>query len=218
MTRKVENEKIKQKFAEVGLLFLWKEGGREWGYFVSFDSHHSFCNKTSTDDGQKRQKHRRKTPEPPKDLLDNYLKNIGTMWDNTEHLGTKGSNPNPNPIPNPKGQEQKSAPKEKKSEPSETVIAEEWWVVEYQRLKGKKPLMSPAKDRKIIKELIEISSLEEVKSRMTLHLTCKSTMLTIGGLKTCWNDDLNKRPGFETRDEKHEREMEVVRKKYANHN
>ena len=53
---------------------------------------------------------------------------------------------------------------------------------------------------------------------MTLHLTCKSTMLTIGGLKTCWNDDLNKRPGFETREEKHEREMEVVRKKYANHN
>ena len=85
------------------------------------------------------------------------------MWDNTEHLGTKGSNPNPNPIPNPKGQEQKSAPKEKKSEPSETVIAEEWWVVEYQRLKGKKPLMSPAKDRKIIKEMIEISSLEEVR-------------------------------------------------------
>ena len=214
-------EKIKQKFAEVGLLFLWTEGGREWGYFVSFDSHHSFCNKTSTDEGKKRQKHRRKTPEPPKDLLDNYLKSIGTMWDNMGHLGTKGSNPNPNPNPNPKhrGGEKKSAPKEKKSEPSETVKAEAFWIAEYERLKGKKPLMTPAKDRTILKELIGISSLEEVKSRMTLHLTCKSAMLTIGGLKTCWNDDLNKKPGFETRDEKHEREVQEMKARhYANHN
>jgi len=209
-------EKIKQKFAEVGLLFLWKEGGREWGYFVSFDSHHSFCNKTSTDGAEKRKKHRRKTPEPPKDLLDNYLKSIGTKWDNVGHLGTNVSNPKPNPNPKHRGKEKKSAPKGKNIESSETVKAEEFWIAEYGRLKGKKPLMSPARDRKILKELIEVYSLEEVQRRMTEHIQHKPTMLSVVGLQTCWNDDLNKKPGFETWEEKNERELQVVRDKYAN--
>lgn len=64
---------VRKAFNVVGLLFTWVDNDREWGYFPSWDNHHSYCNKTNVDDEGKNQKHRRKTPVPPKKELEKYL-------------------------------------------------------------------------------------------------------------------------------------------------
>ena len=66
-------DEVKEAFQEVGLLFIWVVDEREWGYFVSWDNHHSFCGKTSTDGDGSRTKHKRKTPIPPEKELKKYL-------------------------------------------------------------------------------------------------------------------------------------------------
>lgn len=96
-------EYVKNELYQAGLLFIWKVGDREWGYFVSWDSHNQFCNKTNVDEQGKNQKHRRKTPEPPENELIQYLQGNRKELDNLGHLGTvvnKILNPNPNPVPN----------------------------------------------------------------------------------------------------------------------
>ncbi len=95
---------LKQEYHDAGILFLWTEGGREWCYFVSFDNHHNYCNKTNADEDGKRQKHRRKTPEPPAEALAAYLKAFfvpGDALGKNGAAGNKKLNPNPNPNPNP---------------------------------------------------------------------------------------------------------------------
>ncbi len=101
-------EVLKKEYFESEILFLWKENGREWGYFVSWDSHHDYCNKTNADNDGKHQKHRRKTPEPPEDILSKYLegdfRNFERLGATLEQVSTspdKILNPNPNPNPNP---------------------------------------------------------------------------------------------------------------------
>lgn len=96
---------LEKEYYESGLLFVWFDRERRWGYFVSWDSHHDFCNKTNADDGGKNHKHRRKTPTPPEDALTHYLEGNGMSWNALGHLGTAPNqirNPNPNPILNPK--------------------------------------------------------------------------------------------------------------------
>ena len=61
-------------------------------------SDHNFCNASSVDDDGKYTKHRRKTPEPPADLLNAYLK---AHSDKIRQVPTKSLYPNPNPNPNP---------------------------------------------------------------------------------------------------------------------
>lgn len=91
---------IKKEYYNAGLFFLWIEGGHEWGYFVSWDSHHNFCNKTNVDDGGKNQKHRRKTPAPPPAELNQYLQQYTKSWNILGQIRTTKNeilNPNPNP-------------------------------------------------------------------------------------------------------------------------
>lgn len=101
---------LKQEYYNAGLIFFWVDGEREWGYFVSFESHHNYCNRTNANDDGKNQKHRRKTPEPPIEAVTQYLQGDRSYFG---HLGTVSdkilnpipnpisiSNPNPNPNPN----------------------------------------------------------------------------------------------------------------------
>ena len=76
--------------------------------------------------------------------------------------------------------------------------------------------MSPAKDRTILKNLINTHGLDRVVKKATLHVEGKK-LLTIGGFYTLFND-LGVKPvkPFETFEEKHERELQEVRDKYAN--
>lgn len=102
-------QKIKEEYYQRGFLFLWQEGEREWGYFVAHESHNNYCNKTNVDDKGKHQKHRRKTPEPPAELLKKYLEGDrsffpqpSTSLDTLEQVGTgpnKILEPNPKPKP-----------------------------------------------------------------------------------------------------------------------
>lgn len=97
---------MRKAYQDSGLLFVWHEsGGREWGYFVSFDAHHNFCNKKGVGEDGKQTKHRRKTPEPPEELLTDYIKRFnsssGALTDKSRHLPTNGLNPIPNLNPNP---------------------------------------------------------------------------------------------------------------------
>ncbi len=93
------------EYIKGGLLFLWKEGERVWGYFVSWDSHHNYCNKTNADNNGKHQKHRRKTPEPPVELLSQYLQGVsgslGHLRTPSDKILSPSLNPIPNPIPKP---------------------------------------------------------------------------------------------------------------------
>ena len=70
-------QKIKRAYYSQGLLFLWMDEEREWGYFVSFGNH-NFCNVSEVDSKGNYTKHRRKTPEPPQDLLQEYLESFPT--------------------------------------------------------------------------------------------------------------------------------------------
>jgi len=88
-------KKIKSEFYKAGLLFLWNGGQREWGFFTSW-ANHQYCNASGVDEEGKYTKHRRKTPEPPQDLLQQYIKEHS---DNLRQSPTKSLNPNPNPNP-----------------------------------------------------------------------------------------------------------------------
>ena len=97
-------EKLKHEYYINGKLFLWMDGDREWGFFTSWDGH-QFCNKTHLDDDGKQNRHKRKTPEPPKELFEEYVKN---QWDKEklERLRADADKyripiPNLNPIPKP---------------------------------------------------------------------------------------------------------------------
>ena len=100
-------EALLKVYFEAGMLFLWQDGERHWGYFTSWNGH-QFCNGTNLDDDGKQQRHRRKTPEPPREALEEYL-NIylykkQVVSEKLEQFSTGGNisiNPIPNPIPNP---------------------------------------------------------------------------------------------------------------------
>jgi len=85
---------IRKAFEEAGLLFVWNNSEREWGFFVSWNNH-QFCNASGVDNNGNYTKHRRKTPIPPKDLFGKYS-------DKFRQIPTNSLNPNPNPNPNPK--------------------------------------------------------------------------------------------------------------------
>ena len=90
--------KIRDIFYNAGKLFVWTdENGRTWGFFPSWDNH-QFCNALGIDEEGKYTKHRRKTPEPPTTLLEQYL----SKFDNVRQDSTEFVNPNPIPNPNPK--------------------------------------------------------------------------------------------------------------------
>lgn len=92
-TKKVEE--IRLEFYQAGILFCWVEGDRIWGYWTNFGEHNYT---TSVDNDGIRQKNRRRTPEPPAELLDAYLKKYGKVeqkkipraapWDDLGQDGT----------------------------------------------------------------------------------------------------------------------------------
>ena len=88
---------IRSVFYDSGHLFVWDDGEMEWGFFVGWDNH-QFVGSLQYDSDGKRIRHRRKTPEPPKHLLDKYLQ---TNRSSAEQVGAKVPIPIPNPIPNP---------------------------------------------------------------------------------------------------------------------
>lgn len=90
-------EKILRTYYDEGLLFMWIEKDRIYGYWLGWDDH-NYCNASAVDDDGKQAKHRRKTPMPPKELLDQYVE---SHKDKLEHFRTKVSIPIPIPIPIP---------------------------------------------------------------------------------------------------------------------
>ncbi len=88
-------EELLQEYNKNGLLFLWWEEDRRWGFFAKWDKHY-YSGSTQYGSKGERIKHRRKTPEPPKDELKAYLKQSGTKWNDLEQSGTKGLKPKPN--------------------------------------------------------------------------------------------------------------------------
>ena len=185
--KKETPQKIKEilrVFSDAGLLFLWQEGGRDWGYFVSFESHHSYCNKTSVTSDGKQERHKRKTPEPPKKELLDYLERSRASQSGLERTRTfkdKYRNPNPKPKKNP---ERSARPV---PEITDTVKAERLWVEKYKSKYSAEPNMSPAKDRTILKQLISQHGMDEVMRRIPIHIE-KGQLLSIGGFQTKFND------------------------------
>ena len=77
-----------------GLLFRWNDGnGREYGYFTGDESGRL---------PRIGRRHKRGTPEPPKDKLEEYINknNEMTHLDAERRLMTQTQSPNPNPNPN----------------------------------------------------------------------------------------------------------------------
>lgn len=104
-------EEIRLAFYQAGLLFCWQEGERVWGFWTNFGSHNYL---TSVDDEGTRLKLRRRTPEPPRELLTEYMSRYGTPkdekgpraapWDIAGQDGTlrnKTANPDPDLDPDP---------------------------------------------------------------------------------------------------------------------
>jgi hypothetical protein len=79
------------------MLFLWMDGERTYGFWTGWDDH-NYCNATAVGEDGKQEKHRRKTPEPPQELLAQYVSHFKNKL---EQVRTKFSIPNPIPIPIP---------------------------------------------------------------------------------------------------------------------
>ena len=95
---------LRDEYNQSGMLFLWSENGRVWGYFISFEKHHpQFCNSTHLDGEGKQARHKRKTPEPPTDEIEKYLFDIKqVLLGKLERVRTfKDKYRNPVPVPNP---------------------------------------------------------------------------------------------------------------------
>lgn len=107
--------KLLETFKAAGMLFTWEDGDRIWGYWVRWDDH-NYCNARQVDEGGKPAKHRRKTPTPPPDELNQYLV---TFEDKRGQSGTKGSIPIPIPIPIPT-----PSPSESESPPAKENFGE----------------------------------------------------------------------------------------------
>lgn len=89
-------EKILRAFYDAGMLFMWMEGDRIYGYWVGWDNH-NYCNASAVDEEGKQAKHRRKTPEPPIELVQQYVE---SHQNKLEQERTKVFIPIPIPIPN----------------------------------------------------------------------------------------------------------------------
>ena len=116
---------------------------------------------------------------------------------------------------NPSSAEKKTSA----SEHTDTYKAEQFWISEYQKVYQKKPTMTQAKDRSLLKELIKHQGFDEVMRKIPLHIESGS-LLSIGGLQTKFNDlGIAKKKTFETFDERHEREMAETKERLnASHN
>lgn len=91
-------EKLLRSYYDAGMLFMWYEGERLYGYWVGWDTH-NYCNASAVEDDGKQSKHRRKTPEPPLELVEQY---VATHKNKLEQDRTKAFIPIPIPIPIPK--------------------------------------------------------------------------------------------------------------------
>jgi hypothetical protein len=88
---------LAKEYEDAGLLFIWSDE-RIWGFFITFHNHH-FCNSTHVDVDGKQLRHKRKTPEPPKEALNEYLQAHKKVLDHVRAFKDKYRNPNPNPNP-----------------------------------------------------------------------------------------------------------------------
>lgn len=62
------------EYYNAGLIFLWMEGERLWGYFTAFQTHNTYLQKTTVSDKGEPTKTRRRSPEPPQNEILSYLK------------------------------------------------------------------------------------------------------------------------------------------------
>ena len=110
-----------------------------------------------------------------------------------------------------KPKKKKASVEKKPSTP--TYEAEQFWISEFVKNHGSSPDMNPAKDRKILKDLIARHGVEEVMRKIPIHIDSGS-LLTIGGFKTKFNDlGITKKKSFETFEERHERELVEMRER-----
>jgi hypothetical protein len=93
-------ESLLLEYENAGLIFVWSDD-RMWGFFLSWSNHH-FCDVTHQGEDGKQLRHKRKTPEPPKKELTDYLQEHKRIIEQPRAVQNKYRNPNPNPIPNPK--------------------------------------------------------------------------------------------------------------------
>lgn len=80
-------EQIRKELHDAGFLFCWIERGIVWGFWVWWESGEFAGVRSFGQDGE-RTRNRRKTPEPPNELLSHYLETHRQVW---EHLGARGS-------------------------------------------------------------------------------------------------------------------------------
>jgi hypothetical protein len=108
VTKKIVEE-LRLKFYRAGLLFCWEENDRTWGFWLNWGEHNYI---TSVDASGKRIQLRRRTPEPPAELLDAYRAKYVTHSKTAKHFDTscdgalqpvtpcyKKRNPDPDPDP-----------------------------------------------------------------------------------------------------------------------
>lgn len=88
--------KLLKEYVSIGLIFVWTESSRQWGFFTGWDTDGSFCNKTNVDDDGKQLKHRRRTPVPPNQLLKDFQDKLGQV------RATSDIFLDPDPDPDPK--------------------------------------------------------------------------------------------------------------------
>ena len=151
--------KIRDEFYKTGHLFVWDDGDREWAFFVKWDLH-QYVGSIQYDNTGKRARHRRKTPEPPKELLKKYLEKFpkiyGTKGNDVEQNGTKRSIPNPIPNPNPK-----VAATKKPVAPTQELL--QYFGLKYEKAFKATYPANFGKDGKIFKDLLNAYDTKFIK-------------------------------------------------------
>lgn len=147
--RRTDVEKWQQELRDKNIIATWNDDGREYSVFVSFDKHNSKY--AVTEDG-KPTRNRRKTPEPPNDLICQSL----PVQASSSQTGAKLLNTNPNTNHNP-NTNQKDAP----VGAAETFVLPEWinpdkWDAFMEVRKKKKAAQTDYAKKLIINELTRL--------------------------------------------------------------
>ena len=164
-----------------GDLRFWQDGDRYYGIFIGHEKHDNRYGVTASG---KQTRHRRKTPEPPKDILSHnykaiFCKSLQIITDNNT-WEKQVSYPVPEPVPNPEPKHKKELkPLTAKEPPSFNAV--KYFMDKYLEIRQTKYIMTDSKaEAGILTTLYKKTGVDEFKRGLEVFLKSNDKFHTGG--------------------------------------